>query len=176
MAIDLLAVGEIGRLVILEGDGRKDDQRGATFAVVLLCQSVPNPRIQPLTKGWQTGLPAPGFVVPEEGENDVGLATSKPLVRCSEILGSKSDVDFVAGKAQMTENQVMISKSCVNQGFEPAKMLHPICQGIADDADVLIGEEVEGGSVANSRSEECGEEKQATHVFTSRGRKSGGLA
>src|SRR5262249_24831544 len=52
---------------------------------------------------------------------------------------------LVAREAHVTESQLVLRKAALEVGFEPAIVLHAIGQGVADDAHVIAGPQLELG-------------------------------
>lgn len=73
---------------------------------------------------------------------DRGLA-GQPLVLRAEVhrphpaIQIAIAIDFVAAVSQVAKHQVVLRIAGVNQRLEPARMLHPLGQRIADNADVI---------------------------------------
>ena len=130
-----------------------DPRSGST--VVLLRQRVLDPLGQLLPERRQSGLARVGLVVAEEREDDVGLRVdavesvllipadrrrlaAEPLVRRAEILGPKTRHHLIAAEAEVADDEVMLRKSRVEPGFEPAVVLQTFRQRVADDRDVIV--------------------------------------
>src|SRR5262249_12435595 len=93
----------------------------------------------------EAGLAAPGLVVAEEGEDDVGLAAGQPLVGRAEAVGALAVGELVAGEAEVAEDEVVLGEATVEVGFQPAVVLHAVGKGVPDEADVVAGVDLEPG-------------------------------
>ena len=115
---------------------------------------------QLLPERRQSGLAGVGLVVAEEREDDVGLRVdaveavllvpanrrrlaAEPLVGRPEILGPKARRDLVAAEAEVANDEVVLRKSRVEPGLEPAVVLQTFSQRVADDRDVVVLAKVE---------------------------------
>ena len=98
--------------------------------------------------------PRVGLVVAEEREDDVRLrvrageavllvaadrlaVAAQPLVGRAEVLRAQARRDLVAAEAEIADDQVVLRKARVQQRLEPAVVLHPLGERVADDADVI---------------------------------------
>jgi hypothetical protein len=59
------------------------------------------------------------------------------------MIGVGPAVDFIAAVTQVADHEVVTWILRVQQRFEPAVMLHPLGQSVADDGDVVVGPELE---------------------------------
>src|SRR5262249_40089681 len=53
--------------------------------------------------------------------------------------------DLVGGEAEVAEDEVVLGEAAVEVGLEPAVALHAVGEGVADDADVVAGLQLEFG-------------------------------
>src|SRR5438874_13613542 len=73
--------------------------------------------------------------------------------------------NLITGGREITENQVMIRKVGVDERFQPAVMLHPIRQRIADQADMVALAQAEsfGASRDTEQSQPGANTKKSSH-------------
>ena len=152
--IVLFAVRQIGVAQVFVRDRREDDDARRGLAVVALGQRLRDPVAQLLLERLEAGLSRIRFVVAEEGEHHVGLRVgvlepvflvaadrrriaAQPLVRRAEILGTQPRPDLIAAEAQVAHRQLVLRKPRLQHGLEPAVVLKPLRQRVADDGDVL---------------------------------------
>ncbi len=60
-------------------------------------------------------------------------AGGEPLVRRAEVLRPQADREFVAGVAEVADREVVAGEARVEEGFDPAVVLHPVGERVADD-------------------------------------------
>ena len=158
----LAAVREIGAAEILVRDRREQHDPWGGLAVVSLGQRVLEPVGELLLERVDAGLPRVRLAVAEEGEDHVrsGVGAfeavflisadwlpfpAEPLVRRPEILRPEACRDFIAAEPEVADGELVLRKPRLQHRLQPAVVLQPLRQGIADDADVLFFAELEGG-------------------------------
>src|SRR5262249_20210538 len=81
-----------------------------------------------------------------------GRRAGKPLVRGAEVHRAEPVVwirlcgetsHLVAGEAEVAEYQVVLGKSAVKVGLQPAVVLHALGERVADDTDMVAGPDLE---------------------------------
>src|SRR5258708_17062972 len=130
------------------------DARGR-LAVVLLRQGGRDPVAELLLERAQPLLPRVGLVVAEEREDDVHprvrpveaivfvaayrrRLSPEPLVRRAEVFRTQPRGEVVAAEPEIADDQLVLRKSRLQHRLQPAVVLHPLRQGIADDPDVIL--------------------------------------
>jgi hypothetical protein len=161
---------QVGRLVVLERDRREQHQPRGRLPVVLLRERVLDERVEVGFELRQAGLAGPRLVVPEEGEDHVGVGAgllepvrvhhalvgdqvrlrhrglrAEPLVRRAEVLVPQPDGQLVRGVPEVADGEVEVGVAGVEQGFEPPVVLHAVGERVADDADVVALLQLERG-------------------------------
>src|SRR5262249_48649246 len=54
---------------------------------------------------------------------------------------------LVAGVAEVADDEIVFGEAAVEEGFEPAVVLHAVGEGVADDADMIARLQFERGGV-----------------------------
>src|SRR5436190_10568944 len=77
--------------------------------------------------------------------------------------------DLVPRNGQITKYQILVRKPTDNQRLQPAVMLHPVAEGVADDADVVPLLELQrlsgnGRGEDERRDENCQHGRKRLHV------------
>ena len=151
----LLAVGQIRSPEILVGDGGEEHHARRGPTVVLLREGVRDPAGQVLLESLETGLTGERLVVAEEREHDVSLGVdageaivfvaanrlrqpAQPLVGRAEVLRARAGVDLIAAEPEVAHDQPVLRIARLEHRLEPAVVLHPLGQRVADDADVVV--------------------------------------
>lgn len=145
LAVVLGSVGQMRALHVFVRDRREDDQPRGRLAVVLLRPHVVD-HLRQITAERAEGLfSLERLVVSEEAEDDVRLDLGQPLVGTAEVCRPVTDRNFVRRKAEVAERQVQFRVQGLDVGFQPAVMLHPVRQRVADVGDVVIRFQFEQG-------------------------------
>ena len=131
------AVGEVRIVEILVGDRREEDEPRRRPAVVLLPAHAVDRRRQFLPEGVQAPRAAQGLVAAEEGENHARLDLGEPLVRRAEVLLARPDGELVAGEAEVAKHELQAGVGGVDPRLQPAGVLHPVGERVADDGDAV---------------------------------------
>src|SRR5206468_2941451 len=129
--------GQVVVVQVLMSNRREDDEARSGPAVVFLSESVLDEVVEVLLELIQTFGTGEGFIVAEEGEDDVGLAAREPLIGAAEVGGAESQGQLVAGKAEITEDEAVPGESAVQVGLKPAVVLHAIGERVTDDANMI---------------------------------------
>ena len=130
-------------------------------------ERVLDPFIQVLLELDQTRFARERFVVAEEGEDHVGLALGQPIIWAAEIGRAQADGEFVAGEAEIAEDEIVLRQARMDECFEPAVVLHAVGRAVADDADMVAGVELErlrGGGGGGGEEGEC--DRECAHGFS----------
>ena len=91
------------------------------------------------------------LVVAEEGEDDVGLRPGQPLVGGAEVGRAEPEGQFVAGEAEVADDELVLGKAGLEVGLQPAVVLHPVGEGVADDRDMIAGLDLDRVGRARTR-------------------------
>ena len=91
------------------------------------------------------------FVVPEKGEHDVRLHVAQVLGHVQLALAARVGVGAVAASAQVAEAHLLAREARLQQGLQPAVVLHPLRQRVAEERDDLALAQLEGQGIAVSR-------------------------
>ena len=62
---------------------------------------------------------------------------SQPLIGRAKVPRSQARRQIVSRKTEVSKNQFMLRKAAVNPRLQPAEILHPLGQRVADEADVV---------------------------------------
>jgi hypothetical protein len=171
----LPAVGQIGIAEILVRDRREQDNARSGLPVVAPRERVLEPIGQFLLEGVDPRFAGEGLVVAEEGKNHIGPGvgafeavlsisadrlsfSAEPFVRSAEVLRAEPRGHFVAAEAEVAHYELVLREPRLQQRLQPAVVLHPLGEGVADDADVVFLSELErGGRGAASldRADDC---------------------
>ena len=151
----LLAVWQVGIAEVFVRQRREQHDTRGRLAVVFLRERVRDPGSQLLFEGVETSLPGERLVVSEEGKDDVGLGVgagepvvfvaadrlgqpAQPFVGRAEVLRARTRGDFVAAESQIAHDELMLREPRLKHCLEPAVVLHPFGQRVADEADVIL--------------------------------------
>jgi hypothetical protein len=93
----------------------------------------------------QSSLATEGFIVAKHDQDHVGLDVFQILVLGGEAPVPGTAPDRITGIAQITDGQVMLWISGVENCLQPTIMLHAIRQTTSDNADTILLLECEGG-------------------------------
>ena len=152
--IVLAAVRQIRVAEILVRDRREQHDARRRTAVVLLGQGVRDPLVQLLPERRQARVAAIGLVVAEEREDHVRLRVraaeaillipadrlgvgAQPLVGRAEVLRPQALRNLVAGEAEIPHHEIVLGEARVQQRVQPALILHPLGELVADGANVI---------------------------------------
>ena len=130
-------VGQVAASRRLHGDRREQDQPRGRLAVVLLGQGVLDEGVEVLLERLQPVLAGERLVVAEEGEDDVGLRPGQPLVGGAEVGRAEAEGQFIAGEAEVADDELVLGKASLEVRLQPAVVLHPVGQGVADDRNMI---------------------------------------
>jgi hypothetical protein len=171
---------------ILVGDRRKHHELRRIDAVVFLGAGVLDEVIDVLLESVEAGGPGMGLVRAKKREDDVGLRAREfepvfadefprlqvarfrdrrgprePLVGRAEILAPQSlgRVDLVAVDGEIADHEPVLGKPAVKIDLEPARVLHPVGNTAADDADVVAFLKIEPGGVGRHGRGEDGRDR-----------------
>ena len=149
---------------VLVGDRGKHHQLWGIHAVVFLGERVLDECLDVLSEGVEAGRTGVGLVGSEEGEDHIGLRAGefKPVLtdgrlvldvvrlgdrgRAGEPLVGRAEIgtaqplgklDFIAVVGEIPDHEPLLGKPALEQGFQPAGVLHPVGHAAADDADVV---------------------------------------
>ena len=89
-----------------------------------------------------------GLVVAEEGEHDVRPHLAQVLGHMQLALAPRVGVGPVAARAQVAEAHLLTAEARLQQGLQPAVVLHPLRQRVAEERDDLARPEREGQGIA----------------------------
>ena len=140
---------------VLVRDRREQHEARGGLAVVLLRQRVGDPVVEVLLERGEPGLAGVRLVVAEEGEDDVGLrvrcrrsgspgsrrsarpcrSATRRACRSSSTAAASSISSPL--KPRLRIDQIVLRETGVQQRLEPAVVLHPLGERVADDADVV---------------------------------------
>ena len=171
-------IGPVRPAEVLVGDRRKHHQLRGVDAVVFLLERVLDEGVDMFFEGVEAGGPCMGLVGAEEGEDHVGLRASEfepvlangrlvldvvwlgdrgrsgePLVGRAEVGAAEPlrEFDLVAVVGQVADHEPLLGKPTLEQGLEPAAVLHAVGNAAADDADVVAFLDVEPASLSPPR-------------------------
>src|SRR4051812_6683923 len=141
-----------------------------------------DPFIEVLLELRQTFFARKRFVVTKESEDDIGFGigqlkavlphrgagvelcrlrygrlASEPLVRRPESHRAESQRDLVARIAQVAKDQVVLREASNQPRLEPAEILHPFGERVADEADVVAFLKLKIGGDKDVRNEQTDE-------------------
>ena len=123
--------------MVFVGYGSEQDQSRSAGSVVLLLQRVPDEFRQILLEFVQPGFTGKCFVVAKEGEDDVCLDARQPVIRTAEVGRTQPLGQLVTREAKVSNHEIVPGKAAVQHGLQPAVVLHPLGQGIADDGNAV---------------------------------------
>ena len=99
------------------------------------------------------------LVVAEEGEDDVGLRPGQPLVGRAEVGRAEPEGQFIAGEAEVADDELVLGEASLEVRLQPAVVLHPVGQGVADDRNMIARLDLDQvGPRERGRSEGRGQE------------------
>ena len=135
---------QVGIWMILVRDGREQHDARRPEAIVVFRAGVAQELFELLLELRQSGGAAERFVEAEEREDRARLHARQPLVGRAEILGTRPHRDFVPGEGEIPHDEAVLRMLRVDHRLEPAVMLHPVGERIADDRDMLAWREGHG--------------------------------
>ena len=150
----LPAVRQVRIAEVFMRNRREEDDSRRRLAVVLLGERLREPVAQLLPERGEPSVPRVRFVVAEKRKDDVRLRigsgepvvrvaadrrrlSGQPLVGRAEVLRAQPGGDLVAAEAKIANHEVVLREARVQQRLEPAVVLHPLGQRVADEADVI---------------------------------------
>ena len=107
------------------------------LTVVFPGQSVINKGCQLGLKLFQSGFIAVRFVVAKAGQNHIGSDAIQPVIGRTKIIRTRSRRQSVSTESKVSNHQRVLWKTLMKQGFDVAKMLHPIGQRVTYDGDMI---------------------------------------
>ena len=137
-------VRQVRVIQLLNRQRRKDNQPRWPLAAVVFLQRLLDERIQVGFELRQPRLSGERFVAPEHGENDIRFAPHQPFFRAAKILRPVPERQLIPGDCQIAKHQILIRKPARQQRLQPAMMLHPVAERVADDADAVTLFELKG--------------------------------
>src|SRR5204863_6681659 len=106
-------------------------------AAVIFSLGVLQKFVEVLLELVETILALERFIETVKGENHVRLGLGQPFVARAEIFRAMPRGDFIAGGSEVAEDKVMLREARDDQRFQPAVMLHAICQRAAEEGKVV---------------------------------------
>src|SRR6185436_14036081 len=113
------------------------DQARRGLAAVILAFGVLDELVEVLLEFVEPGIALEGLIEAKEGENHIRLALRQPGVRRTEVFRTMAEDDFITRDREVTEDKVVFRKFCDDECFQPAIMLHPVGQRVANDANMV---------------------------------------
>ena len=116
-------------------DRREEHDDGGGFTVVLLGHRF----VHPLTQfvAIVARVVVPGLVATKEGKDHVGFGDFKVGVWIYESAVARTLVDLVSTEPMVAEGQFFTGHAELGVGFDPAVVLHALCEGVAEQDDPL---------------------------------------
>jgi hypothetical protein len=148
------------------GDGGEEDDLGGSFAGVVGLLLLLEEGVEVGFEAIETVGALEGFVEAEEGEDDGGFGFFEPLLRRAEVFGARADGEFVGGEAEIADREIEVGEGLMEHGLEGALVLETVGEGVADDGDVVVLGELEGGLLGEGvegREERDGEGESEIH-------------
>ena len=170
-------ISPVRPLQVFMRDRGKHHQFRSIDTVVFLLERVLDEGFDMFLEGVEAGGPGMGLVCAKEGEDHVGLRTGefKPVLadgrlvldvvwlgdrrRPREPLVGRAEVgtteplrefDLVAVVAEVADHEPLLRKPALEQGLEPAAVLHAVGHATADDADVVAFLDIEPAGLGPS--------------------------
>src|SRR5262249_17845702 len=137
------------------------DQARRAFAGIVFLFRVLQKLVEVALELLEAVVALHGFVEPKESEDDIRLHFGEPLIAGTKILRAMPRRDFVAGRGEISENEIVLSMRRDDEGLEVTRMLHAIGQGVAEERDVIAGLKLEAGGRLLSRAGGYGRESQS---------------
>ncbi len=122
-------------------DGGEQDDARWTIAGVILRHGVVDPFAQ--RGGEALRILVVRLVVPEHGEDHVGLRETEVLIRTGKALAPWPMVDPVPGEPVIAYHELQIRQGGLQVGLEPPVVLHPVREGVPDQDDVIPRRELD---------------------------------
>ena len=141
-----LAIRKVGIAQILVRDGREEHDLRRALPVGLHVAVVIHQLAQFIAILAESTFPTEGLVVTEHDEDHVGLEVLQVLVLGGEAPVAGTAPHRVTGVAEIPDAQVVLRIGGVENGLQPAIVLHTVRQATSDDADSVLLLESEGGS------------------------------
>ena len=126
-------------------DRGKEDNPGRALPVGLHAPVVIHQFTKLITILAQSTLTTKGLIVTKHDKDYVSLDVFQVLVLRREAPVPGTAPDRIAGIAQITDGQVMLWISGVENSLQPTIMLHAIRQTTSNNADTILLLESEGG-------------------------------
>src|SRR5579883_568339 len=145
------SVREIRVMEILMGNRREDDDVRRNGSIVFFVTGFRKKRIQVGFEFVEAGGTGKGFVVSEKSKDAGGLCALEPIAGGPEVLAAHADAQFVTGKSQVSEAEVKVGKTGLDERFEPAVVLKAFGQAVTHQGDVVAWLQRDGSLGAKGR-------------------------
>ena len=119
--------------------GENTTSRGADLPLYFWAKRVLDERIEVFLEGLQPFLAGKRLVIAEEGEDNVGLRLGQPLVGRTEVGRAQAKGQFIAGEAEVANDELVRGEPSLEVSLEPTVVLHAVGQSVADDRDMIAG-------------------------------------
>ena len=158
--------------MLLRGGRGKQDEAGRRSPAVFFAQCLLNELVQVLLELRQAIGSVEGFIVSEECEKHVRTLFRQPVIGRAKSLRTQAHREFIPRESQVPEHEPMAWKPRVQKRFQPAGMLHPLGERIADRANPVPMSQLEGirsqSAYHQGKNREAGEQKSMSfHVYSS---------
>ena len=148
VCVVLFTVREVGVTEVFVGDGTEEHDAGNVFATGPgFAQGLHHAFELVFVMAEFFGF-AKGFVVAEETENDVGFDVFQVGIHGGEAGAPGIRIGTVTTYAHVAEAEVEAGGFTLEQGFNPAVVLHTVCQAVTDEGNGVALLEGEGDGVA----------------------------
>ena len=87
----------------------------------------------------EPGIAAERLVESKESKDHIGFGFRQPLVGRPKVFRAMAGDHLIAGHGKIAKHQVVLGKLCDDECLEPAVVLHPVGERVANDCDVIAG-------------------------------------